>query len=89
MTTRFTKVDRSNYTPNLRKTAESDQLDIGWDEGFFTDGRFYRAETWAQDGLTCVSVFMPSAEIENMSNRQFVDLFQREAFIKWKAGIEP
>lgn len=89
MTTRFTKVDRSNYTPNLRKTAEDDQLDIGWDEGFFSDGRFYRVETWAMDQMTSVSVFMPTAEIENMSNRQFVELFEREGFIRWKTGVQP
>jgi hypothetical protein len=89
MTTRFTKVDRSNYTPNFRKTAENDQLDIGWDEGLFSDGRFYRVETWAQDQMTSVSVFMPAAEIENMSNRQFVELFEREGFITWRLGVKP
>lgn len=33
------KPDRSNYTPNRSKTPENDQLDIGWNEGFMSDGR--------------------------------------------------
>jgi hypothetical protein len=41
------KPDRSNSPPNLVKTDENPNLDLGWNEGFLTDGRPYRAEYWA------------------------------------------
>ena len=85
----FTKPDRSRYTPNFSKTAENDQIDIGWNEGMFPDGRVYRIELWAQDGLTCASIFMPTAGIENFSNPQFCELFQAAGLISWQPGVVP
>lgn len=89
MLTRFTKPDRSNYAPNLRKTPSNDQIDIGWNEGVFSDGRVYRVEAWAQDGITALSIFLPTAEIENFGNRQFIELFQREGLVSWLPGVTP
>jgi hypothetical protein len=86
MQSKFRKPDRSDYTPNFTKTAENDALDIGWGEGVLSDGRAYRVEAWAQDQVTSVSIFLPTAGIENMSNDQFVDLLEREELIAWEPG---
>ncbi len=80
------KPDRSNYTPNRSKTPENDQLDIGWNEGFMSDGRPYRIECWAQDQITCVTVFMSTEGLENCNNAQFVELLEREHIVWWKDG---
>lgn len=78
------KPDRSNYTPNHIKTPENDQIDIGWNEGFMSDGRPYRIECWAQDQITCVTVFMSTEGLETYSKAQFVELLEREHIVWWK-----
>ena len=83
------KPDRSNYLPNFAKTDENDQLDIGWNEGFLSDGRPYRIECWAQDQITSVTVFVPAAGLENNSNGQFAELLERERVVWFKPGVEP
>ena len=80
------KPDRSNYKPNRTMTAENDQIDIGWNEGFMSDGRPYRIECWAQDQITCVTVFMSTEGLETYSNAQFVELLEREGIVWWKDG---
>lgn len=83
------KPDRSNYEPNFEKTDENDQLDIGWNEGFLSDGRPYRIECWAQDQITNVTVFLPTAGIENHSNEQLADLLARERVVWFQPGVKP
>ncbi len=74
------KPDRSNYTPNHIKTPENDQIDIGWNEGFMSDGRPYRIGCWAQDQSTCVTVFMSAEGLETYSRAQFVELLEADRF---------
>ena len=80
------KPDRSAYVPNHRKTEENDQIDIGWNEGFLSDGRPYRIEAWAQDQITSVTVFISTAGLETYSNEQFAELLERERVVRWNAG---
>lgn len=82
----YPKPDRSSYVPNLSKSAENDVLDIGWTEGFLTDGRPYRLELWAQDQITSVTVFLPAGGLETYSNEQFIELLEREHIVWWVAG---
>jgi len=81
------KPDRSNYTPNRVKTAESDELDIGWNEGFLSDGRPYRIEAWAQDQITSVTVFLSTEGLETYSNSQFIQLLEKERIVWWAPGV--
>jgi hypothetical protein len=81
----FPKPDRSNHKPNSRKSEENPSIDIGWDEGFLNDGRPYRAECWAEDGVTGLTFFMSTSGIENLSNSQFVELLEREGLVQWTA----
>ena len=78
------KPDRSNHSPNLAKSADNPALDLGWNEGFLSDARPYRIELWAEDQVTSVTVFLPTAGIENMSNAQFADLLEREQVIQYQ-----
>jgi hypothetical protein len=77
------KPDRSAYVVNRVKTAENDQIDIGWNEGVLSDGRPYRIELWAQDQLTNVTVFLSTEGIETYSNEQFMKLLDRENIVSW------
>ena len=82
----YPKPDRSNVVPNLAKTPDNEDLDIGWCEGVLTDGRPYRMECWAADQITNVTVFMSTIGLENCTNAQFVDLLERERVVSWRAG---
>ena len=80
------KPDRSDARPNLAKTAENPVLDIGWNEGFLSDSRFYRVEAWAENQVSSITVFMSTNGIENYSNPQFADLLEREQLIAYHPG---
>jgi len=85
----YAKPDRSTYTPNFSKSAENDQLDIGWAEGVMKDGRPYRLECWAQDQLTCVTVFLSSAGLESATTEALLALLEVERVIWWRPGATP
>ena len=79
----YPKPDRSNTKPNRTKTAERPALDIGWDEGVLSDGRPYRVECWAEDGITSLTYFFSTWGIETYTNAQFVELLEREGLVRW------
>ncbi len=78
---KYKKPDRSNYKLNFSKTTENDVLDVGWNEGFLSDGRPYRAEMWCQDQVTSLTFFVPTSGIETISNQQFSDMLVREGLV--------
>jgi uncharacterized protein (DUF433 family) len=79
----YPRPDRSNYRPNFVKTDENDQIDLACREGAFADGRPYRAELWAQDQLTCLTVFFSSAGLEQLTNAAACDLLEREGIVTY------
>lgn len=80
------KPDRSNSPPNLVKTDENQVLDIGWNEGFLTDGRPYRGEYWAQEQVSSVTFFLSTKGMERFTNQQFIELLEREKLLAWRPG---
>ena len=55
---RYPCADRSSFIPNDRKSPANPALDIGWSEGTLRDGRPWRAECWAEDGVTSLTFFL-------------------------------
>ncbi len=80
---RFSRPDRSDYRPNFQKTEATDVLDVGWNEGVMSDGRFYRVEMWCQDQATHLTFFFSTAGVENFSKDQFADLLVREGLVRF------
>jgi hypothetical protein len=74
---KYPQPDRSDFTPNLTKTAENEDLDLGWTEGVLSDGRPYRAECWATGGLTLVTMFFATEGMETWDNADLADLLVR------------
>ncbi len=74
--------DRSQFKPNHVKSDENPEIDIGWDEGIFDDGRPYRAEAWALDGVTMLTVFFSSVGLEGASQAELVQYLEREDFLR-------
>lgn len=80
---KFHRPDRSNHRPQKTKTADEPYLDLGWNEGYFSDGRPYRAECWTENGITILTFFFSTAGIENLSSPQFKEFFEREGVIRF------
>ena len=69
----YAKPDRSNFTPNFRKTPENPDLDIGWAEGSLSDGRPYRLECWAADQITNITVFVSRLGLEHLEGKEALE----------------
>lgn len=79
---RFPIPNRSNQTIRFSKD-EDGVIDVGWCDGVFSDGRPFRAEMWAQDQVSMLTIFFSTREMENKSQdelRQFVEAEQVIAF---------
>ena len=75
--------DRSDFTPNRRKTADNDTVDIGWAEGVLSDGRPYRLECWAQDQVTHLQMFFSRRGLEHLDRAGIQDLLEREHLVRF------
>jgi hypothetical protein len=53
---RFPIPDRSKQPVRAEKD-EDGVVDIGWCDGVLSDGRPFRAEMWAQDQVSCLTIF--------------------------------
>ena len=53
---KFPSSDRSKQTIHFTKD-EDGVIDIGWCDGILSDGRAYRAEMWAQDQMSLLTIF--------------------------------
>ena len=79
----YPKPDRSDHNPNFVKSAENEALDIGWNEGFLSDGRPYRAECWAEDQVTMLTFFFSTNGMENYSDAMFIELLGKEELVEF------
>ena len=81
-TTKYPAPDRSKFIP-LKEKDESGTLDIGWNEGVTTDGRPYRAEMWAFDGVSMVTIFISSKGMQNLSKEELVEYLEKQGLVKY------
>jgi hypothetical protein len=79
------KPDRSKHEPNKVKTAENPVVDIGWNEGVLSDGRPYRVEAWAEDGLTSLTYFFARDGLEALSREMAAELLEREGLLTYRS----
>jgi hypothetical protein len=70
-------------------TGEKDEdgiLDIGWCEGVMSDGRPFRMESWAQDGISMITIFFSDSGISELDSEQIKSLLLREGFVSFYEG---
>lgn len=84
----YPKPDQSDWKPNFEKTPENEKLDLGWYEGALSDGRPFRADLWAQDQCTCVTVFFSTRDMDELSPAQGCDLLEREGLVQFLPASE-
>ena len=82
----FPKPDRSTFSPKLTPVDEITELDKGWVEGEFSDGRPYRAELWFWDHLSAITFFFSTMGVENISDQGLADLLQKEVPLQFKGS---
>jgi hypothetical protein len=80
----FPKPDRSAFIPRLTAMDENTELDNGWVEGEFSDGRPYRAESWSWDHLSAITFFFSTIGVEDISDQGLADLLQREVPLQFE-----
>ncbi len=69
-------IDRSD--PNF----DPDEKNIGYAEGILSDGRPYRLECWAVDQVTCLTIFVSTIDIEELSSDQVMEYLEEEGLFK-------
>jgi len=79
----YPKPDRSQHPPNFTKSADNEQVDIGWAEGYLDDGRVIRAECWAQDQVTCITFFLSTISLEELDPDSVVALLEAEGLFRF------
>ncbi|MGH3430478.1 MAG: hypothetical protein ACRDQZ_23405 [Mycobacteriales bacterium] len=77
--------DRSKQ-PVCRTKDEDGVLDLRWCDGVMTDGRAFRAELWAQDGVTALTAFFSTVGLENCDPDQIKQLVLDEGIASFRPG---
>ena len=78
----YPKPDRSDYKFNASKSAHNEVIDVGWDEGFLPDARPFRAECWAESGISMVTFFFSTQGLETSTEAQLMEILKKDGLIK-------
>jgi hypothetical protein len=79
----FPAPDRSRQTVH-RSRDEDGVVDIRWCDGVMSDGRPFRAELWAQDGVTMLTFFFSSDGIAAVDKDHLGKLVVDEGLVSFK-----
>ncbi|MEQ8201727.1 MAG: hypothetical protein ABRQ24_09955 [Syntrophomonadaceae bacterium] len=75
--------NRSSFKPSRIK-GEDGAIDIGWNEGMTSDGRPYRAEMWACDQISMLTIFMSNRSLEEATREDLIDYLEKEGLVKYR-----
>lgn len=75
--------DRTGFEPNFSKTSDNDVLDIGWAEGVLSDLRPWWLECWAQDRVTCLTIFVARAGLDLGDDPSVARFLEREGLLRF------
>lgn len=78
---RFPLPNRTSFRPNFVRTAEDSHVDLGWDEGIFSDRRPYRAEAWAEEGATFLTFFFAAEGLESFDTASLRSYLEQEGVL--------
>ena len=77
------KPDRSALSPNLTVKAIDRELDKGWAEGEWKDGRPFRAELWSWGGLSAVTFFLSTLGLEDTRGTELAGLLEENSLVEF------
>lgn len=78
----FPAPDRSDFQPK-HAADRADHVDIGYAVGELADGRPFRAELWAQDGVTVLTFFMSTQGIQHSSKQDLYCLLESNNLVEF------
>lgn len=79
----FPRPDRSTFCPNFTPNDDNTVVDIGYGEGQLSDGRPFRIEYWADEGIYTIAYLMSPEGLEEASNEELADLLVREGLLEF------
>jgi hypothetical protein len=79
----FDYIDRSNFTPNLKKRDRDDAIDLMGASGHFKDGRAFRVECWAAYEMTFLTYYFSTKGLENLTPLEIKELLVSENVIEF------
>ena len=82
----FPAPDRSNYVRRRQSSPEDGSVDIGWDAGVLSDGRLWRAEAWAESGMTILTFFFSSLGLEQATDADLAAMLTREGLVRFRSA---
>ena len=82
---KFPVPDRSKQ-PVRRVKNEEGEIDIGWCDGVLSDGRAFRAEMWAQDQISVLTIFFSVADFPDLNDTELMKFVETERLCKFKDG---
>ncbi len=77
--------DRSDQTIHHSRD-EDGVIDIGWCDGVMADGRAFRAEMWAQGGVSMLTIFFSRIGIADLDQSQIKQLILAEGLVSFRDG---
>ncbi|MBP6965489.1 MAG: hypothetical protein KBC96_13920 [Armatimonadetes bacterium] len=78
----FPAPDRSNLHPGPKAPGKTD-ADIGYAVGQLADGRPFRAEMWAEDGVSVLAFFLSTRGIEYLSRDDLISLLESNGLVEF------
>ena len=87
MQIKFPVPDRSDQRINHAKD-ENGVIDVGWNEGLMSDGRPFRMEMWAEEGVSMLTVFFSATDLPDLDDEQMAALVLAEGFVTFREGAD-
>jgi hypothetical protein len=79
---KFPIPDRSKQPVRSTKDEEG-VIDIGWCDGALSDGRAFRAEMWAQDQISMLTIFFSSISMNELNQDAIRQFVQKEGLVSF------
>jgi hypothetical protein len=77
---------RSDYQPSSTQPHDDSVVEIGWSEGAFGEGRPFRAEAWAEDGITMLTFFFSTDDLKDSTSDQLAELLVQEGLLRFRSA---
>lgn len=82
---KFPIPDRANQPVRVVKDQDG-VIDVGWCDGVLSDGRAFRAETWAQDQVTVLTVFFSAIGLAELDQAAMERFIEQERLVSFRAA---
>ena len=80
---KFPIPDRTSQPVRSMKD-EDGMIDIGWCEGILSDGHAFRAELWAQDQISSLTLFFSTIGLETLEQDAMKHFVEKEGLVTFK-----